>query len=111
MNKIDNNMKKTIRLRESELRRMIAESVRRVLNEENEEGETFNTGNAKWAVINTSDYMGDGKGYVNVFDDVMEVANGEEQARDFSNMNVGDVISSYDGYPMDYDGVIIVRIQ
>ena len=31
---------------------------------------------------------------------------------DFARMNVGDVISTYDGYDMDgYEGIIVIRIE
>ena len=100
-------MKKIIRLTEGDLHRIVKQSVKRVIKE--------GIGGGKYAVIHTTDYPADGRGHVSVYnsiDDFLKNGFEEEQVSDFSRMNVGDVISTYDGYDIDgYSGIIVIRIE
>ena len=99
--------KKLIRLTESDLHRIVKKSVNKVLKE--------GIGGGRYAVIHTTDYPADGRGHVSIYNSIDEFTENSFDERfvaDFLRMNVGDVISTYDGYDIDgYEGIIVIRIE
>ena len=100
--------KKLIRLTEDDLHRIVKESVNKVLKE-------GIGGGGRYAVIHTSDYPADGKGHVSVYnsiDEFLQNSFNEKEISEIARMNVGDVISSYNGYDFDgYEGIIVIKIE